>query len=240
MRLGIMQPYFFPYMGHFSLIASVDKWIVFDVTQYTPKTWMNRNRILHPKTGWQYVTVPLSNSSIFIKTSEARVLSLAEAKKSILGKLSHYKKSAPYFYQVNKVVQQAFDGSSDDSLVSLNVSALSAVCEYLEIPFSYQICSKLALQYPPQLKPGEWAPYICQMLGAPEYVNPVGGKDIFDVSVFQQRGITLYFAEFAEFKYATLPYDYEPHLSILDAMMWNSPENIVAELKKGMTLIKVP
>jgi len=55
MRLGIMQPYFFPYLGHFSLISSVDKWIVFDVTQYTPKTWMNRNRILHPKTGWQYV-----------------------------------------------------------------------------------------------------------------------------------------------------------------------------------------
>ena len=29
-----MQPYFFPYLGHFSLISSVDKWVVFDVTQY--------------------------------------------------------------------------------------------------------------------------------------------------------------------------------------------------------------
>jgi hypothetical protein len=49
MRLGIMQPYFFPYLGHFGLIAAVDQWIVFDVTQYTPKTW-NRNPSLHPDT----------------------------------------------------------------------------------------------------------------------------------------------------------------------------------------------
>jgi hypothetical protein len=238
MRLGIMQPYFFPYLGHFSLIASVDKWIVFDVTQYTPKSWMNRNRILHPKTGWQYVTVPLSNSSISIKTSEAKVLNLAETRQSIIGKLSHYKKTAPYFHQVNKVVQQAFDGALGDSLVSLNVSALCAVCDYLNIPFSYQICSKLSLDYPPKLESGDWAPYICQKLGAAEYVNPAGGKDIFDISVFQQRGITLYFAEFTEFKYATPAYSYEPNLSILDVMMWNSRENIVVGLKQGTKLIK--
>ena len=233
-----MQPYFFPYLGHFALIASVDKWIVFDVTQYTPKTWMNRNRILHPKAGWQYVTVPLSNSSISIKTSEAKVLNLAETKRSILGKLSHYKKTAPYFYQVNKIVQNAFDGSLDDSLVSLDVSALSAVCDYLKIPFSYRITSNLGLEFPPKLGAGEWAPYICQMLDASEYVNPAGGKDIFDLSVFRQRNIALYFVEFAEFKYATPSYSYEPHLSILDVMMWNSPEEIVARLKQGTKLVK--
>ncbi|MEO6307300.1 MAG: WbqC family protein [Nitrospiraceae bacterium] len=238
MRMGIMQPYFFPYLGHFSLIASVDKWIVFDVTQYTPKTWMNRNRILHPKVGWQYVTVPLLNSSISIKTAEAKVLKFPETKQSIIGKLSHYKRTAPYFYQVNKVVQQAFDGSLDDSLVSLNVSALRVVCDYLKIPFPYQICSKLELEYLPKLGAGEWAPYICQMLGASEYVNPAGGQDIFDISVFRQRGITLYFAEFAEFKYMTHSYSYEPNLSIIDVMMWNSPQDIVAGLKQGTKLIK--
>lgn len=238
MRMGIMQPYFFPYLGYFSLIASVDKWIVFDVTQYTPKTWMNRNRILHPKVGWQYVTVPLSNSSISIKTTEAKVLNFGDTKQSIIGKLSHYKRTAPYFCQVNKVVQQAFDGSLDDSLVSLNVSALCAVCDYLKIPFSYQICSKLTLEFPPKLGAGEWAPYLCQALGASEYVNPAGGRDIFDMSVFQQRGITLYFAEFAEFKYMTPSYSYEPNLSVIDVMMWNSPQDIVDGITQGTKLIK--
>jgi hypothetical protein len=238
MRLGIMQPYFFPYLGHFSLIASVDKWIVFDVTQYTPKTWMNRNRILHPKTGWQYVTVPITNSSNSIKTSEARVLNLADAKKSIIGKLSHYKKTAPYFHKVNKVVQQAFDNSLNDSLVSLNVSALSAVCDYLGIPFKYQICSELELNYPENIAPGDWAPYICKSLGATEYVNPSAGKGLFDVSAFQARDILLYFSEFSEFKYGTRLNIYEPNLSILDVMMWNSSEDIMAGLKLGTKLVK--
>lgn len=233
-----MQPYFFPYLGHFSLIASVDQWIVFDVTQYTPKSWMSRNRILHPKTGWQYVSVPLANASISIKTREARVLNLDDTRKSISGKLSHYKKRAPYFSQVEGIVQRTFDSAADDSLVSLNVSGLVAVCDYLKIPFSYRICSQLGLDYPSDLGPGDWAPYICECLGASEYVNPAGGKELFDPEVFRRRGVILYFAEFAEFKYATRSYSYEPNLSILDVMMWNSAEEITAALRAGTTLTK--
>lgn len=238
LRLGIMQPYFFPHIGHFALIVSVDEWIVFDVTQYTPKTWMNRNRILHPKAGWLYVTVPLANSSNSIRTSDARVLDRAKAQQSVLGKLSHYRKKAPYYVEVTSIVRQAFNSSNDDSLVSLNVSALNAVCDYLQIPFAYRIASELALRYPPDLGPGDWAPFICQMLGATEYVNPIGGRDLFDKSVFQLRGVALFFAEFEKFEYVTTPYHYEPHLSILDVMMWNAPEYIVAALKNGITLIE--
>jgi hypothetical protein len=238
MRLGIMQPYFFPYLGHFSLISSVDEWIVFDVTQYTPKTWMNRNRILHPTSGWQYVTVPLSNSSNSIKTSEASVLNLADAKKSIIGKLSHYKKSAPYFRKVIAIVEQAFEESENNSLVSLNVSALNAVCDYLGLPFSYKICSRLPLEYSLILGPGDWAPHICQQLGATEYVNPIAGKNIFEKKVFHEKEVSLYLAEFTGFNYATASYCSESHLSILDVMMWNSPEDIMLGLKLGTKLIK--
>ncbi len=56
MRLGIMQPYFFPYLGHFGLIAACDRWVVFDTCQYTPRSWMNRNRVLHPAEGWTWAT----------------------------------------------------------------------------------------------------------------------------------------------------------------------------------------
>lgn len=233
-----MQPYFFPNLGHFALIDSVDEWVVFDVTQYTPKTWMNRNRILHPKESWQYVTVPLSNSSRSIKTFEARVQNLDQAKQSVLGKLEHYKKTAPYFNEVNNVVRQAFGDALDSSLVSLNVSSLNAICEYLGIQFSYHICSELELEYPPQLAPGDWAPYISCQIGASEYVNPVGGKELFDVSKFHEKDIALYFAEFAEFEYDTLPYGYEPNLSILDVMMWTSPENIKVAIRKNLTLVQ--
>lgn len=223
LTLGIMQPYFFPYLGHFSLIAAVDEWIVFDVTQYTPKTWMNRNRILHPGAGWQYATVPLSNSSISIKTYEARVLNLPEAKANIVGKLSHYKKKAPHFEAVNALVNDVFDSATDDSLVHLNVRGLDAVCRYLDIPFNYRICSELNLPLPEKLPPGEWAPEICSLLGAHKYVNPAGGQEIFDPEEFARRGISLRFAQAKEFVYSTASYQFEPNLSILDVLMWVPP-----------------
>lgn len=232
-----MQPYFFPYLGHFSLIASVDEWIVFDITQYTPKTWMNRNRILHPSSGWQYVTVPLSNSSISIKTQEARILNLLEAKANILGKLSHYKKKAPYFCVVNALVQDVFDATTNNSLVTLNVLGLAAVCRYLAIPFNYKICSELSLSLPEKLGPGEWAPEICSMLGATDYVNPVGGREIFDPTDFTHRGISMHFIQTKEFVYDTAPYQFESNLSILDVLMWNSPMIVAAAIHNGLEII---
>jgi len=230
-----MQPYFFPYLGHFSLIAAVDEWIVFDITQYTPRSWMNRNRILHPTTGWQYLTVPLSNSSISIKTNEARILNLAKAKANIVGKITHYKKRAPYFDAVMALLNDVFDSAIDDSLVHLNVLGLSAVARYLEIPFKYHICSELNLLLPEKMGPGEWALDICSLLGATTYVNPAGGQDIFDPTAFDQRGVSLQFAHSAEFIYNTSSYQYEPNLSILDVLMWNPP-SVVAEAVQNVML----
>ena len=41
-----MQPYYFPYIGYFQLMNSVDKFVVYDNIQFTKKGWINRNRIL--------------------------------------------------------------------------------------------------------------------------------------------------------------------------------------------------
>lgn len=234
MKLGIMQPYFFPYLGHFALIAAVDEWVVFDVTQYTPKTWMNRNRILHPKESWQYVTVPLSNSSIGIKIHEARVLNRADAKASLRGKLSAFRRQAPFFSSVDKLVSGAFDRTSSDSLCELNVNTLKSVCEYLDIPFSYRICSELDLDFPAEMSPGDWAPFICEKLGAAQYINPASGRALFDPARFERAGVALRFAEFDELRYAPLPFQYEPNLSIIDVLLWNAPE-IVAETLRTHT-----
>lgn len=233
-----MQPYFFPYLGHFSLIASVDKWIVFDITQYTKERWMNRNRILHPNSGWQYISVPLSNSSSSIRTFEAKILHASKTRNKICGKLSHYNRRAPYFRQVNALVNEVFDLNTDDSLVNLNVRSLNTVCHYLDIPFNYQICSELLLPLPEKLGPGEWALEICSLLGATRYVNPASGQDLFDPTEFVRRGISLNFAQATDFVYSTTPYQFEPNLSILDVLMWNSPEAVSKAIRNGSTVIE--
>ncbi|MGH2863355.1 MAG: WbqC family protein [Solirubrobacteraceae bacterium] len=242
MRVGIMQPYFFPYLGYFALIERCDKWVVFDVTQYTPKTWMNRNRVLHPTESWNWVTVPLANSSNSIRIHEAKVLDADKARASALGKLSHYRNRAPHWRTVKGLLEAAFDGAADASLVTLNASALRVVCSYLGIGFEPVICSELGLDLTAVDHPGGWAPVVAGALGADEYLNPVGGLQLFSQEEFNERGIALEFLEFPSFEYVTSGYAFVPNLSVLDVLMWNDVESVrsalaAAAIKQGSELL---
>ena len=64
MKIAIMQPYFFPYIGYWKLIHAVDRFVTFDDAQYIRHGWVNRNRILKPGGGWQYIVVPLTKHSL--------------------------------------------------------------------------------------------------------------------------------------------------------------------------------
>ena len=225
-RVGVMQPYFFPYLGHFGLIANIDEWIVFDVTQYTPKKWINRNRVLHPSGGWNYITVPLANSSVSIKMHEALVLDPGAARRSVLGKISHYTHNAPYFEAVVDLVEEAFSDTSHRSIVHLDVRALSAVCRYLELPFRFRILSELGLELPNNPGAGRWALTVCERIGATSYLSPVGGRALFDPDDYARLGIELLFAETEPLRYTTGPFQFEPALSILDVLMWNDPRQV--------------
>ena len=45
-KTGIMQPYFFPYLGYWQTMEAVDKYVVFDDVNYIKGGWINRNNIL--------------------------------------------------------------------------------------------------------------------------------------------------------------------------------------------------
>ena len=236
MKLAIMQPYYFPYLGHFALISKCEKWLVFDITQYTPKSWMSRNRVLHPHEGWNYISVPIANASLSITTAQARILSFANVAPSLFGKLSHYRKKAPFHAPVERLIAEIFSAPTD-SLVALNVRALDAVCRYVGIRFDYALASELNLALPVIDHPGGWAPAISRCLGATEYINPVGGRTIFRQDDFDAAGIALKFLDFRNFEYPTGPYRYEANLSILDVMMWNEPAVIRQAIATHSTII---
>lgn len=230
MRLGIMQPYFFPYLGHFGLIAHCDQWIVFDITQYTRKTYMSRNEVLKASGGRQRIGVDLARSSTHMKTWQAQVANTKKTRNQVLGSLSHYKKSAPNYDCVVGLVQHAFDTLEMDMqssrLVDLNIAGLRVVCEYLGLSFEYRIASDLSLNFENSVGPGGWAPGIAKELGAAQYLNPIGGESLFDPALFDDLGIELQFLEYSPIEYDTPGYQFEPNLSILDVLMWNSPEFI--------------
>lgn len=231
-----MQPYFFPYLGHFALIAACDRWVAFDVTQYTHKSWITRNRVLHPGEGWNYVQVPLANGSVSITIAQARIASFEATRASVLGKLSHYRRQAPRYRAVVQMVERGFGAPCED-LVELNLRCLGAVCDELGIAFAPVRASRLAVDTAGIEHAGQWAPRYAGALGASRYLNPISGAGLFQEQDFRRAGVEPEFLEFEGPQYATGDYDFVPNLSILDVLMWNPPETVRGMIAAGSRIV---
>jgi hypothetical protein len=232
MKLGLMQPYFFPYLGYFDLINRTDKWIVFDTAQYIQRGWMNRNRILHPQKSWQYIVVPLRKHALDTPIDRIETLPPAEWRPRILGQLMHYKRHAPFFRTTLELVEECL-ATEEVSLARLNVRVLGCVCARLEIPWNHDCLSQLQLPLDQVSEPGDWALEIATKLRASEYLNPPGGAGLYDSERFAARGIKLTIQPPFEFNYPTPGFQFEPGLSVIDALMWNSPAAIKAHLDRN-------
>lgn len=227
-KIGIMQPYFFPYLGYFSLIKHTDEFILFDSVQFIRHGWIERNRILKPNEGWQYIAVPLQKHNLSTIIQDIKINNNEDWRTKIFAQLEHYKKKSPFYNETIDVVKKALS-LPPTSITELNFQILQTVCEYLDIPFNCQIFSKMDLQIEPALDADEWALNICKALGyIDEYWNPPGGMEFFDRSKYEQAGIKLVFQKpILEFySQRRGPENFENGLSIIDIMMFNSPEKI--------------
>ena len=221
MKLGMMQPYAFPYLGYFQLIHHCDKWVVFDDTQFVRKSWVTRNRILHPEPAkqWQYLSIPVHHAPLGTMIAEVKIDRDRAWKESILGKLSSYRR-APCYEEASALVARCLDADCE-SIAQWNVSALQSVCEYLGISFDYEYSSDLAYDRTAITHPGQWALETASYLGASDYVNPAGGHEIFRAAEFSARGVALRFLRPALQPYAQGRDGFVGALSIVDVMMWN-------------------
>lgn len=227
MRLGIMQPYFFPYIGYISLIKHTDLFILFDTVQFIRHGWIERNRMLKPNEGWQYISVPLEKHKQKDLIQDIRINNEVMWRQKIVSQLVHYKK-APYYEQVMKLINEVFDGEYED-IVTLNKVCLLKICKYLKIQCEIEVFSKMDLKIGDVHEPDEWALNICKSLPMMnEYWNPPGGMSFFDKSKYEDEGITLKFQRMNLHSYwqRRRGQVFEPNLSILDVMMFNSVEEI--------------
>jgi len=230
MKLGLMQPYFFPYLGYFDLIYQSDRFIIFDTAQYIRRGWVNRNRVLHQQQGWQYITVPVKKHSRSMPIQAIEITSDDAWKEKILGQLQHYKRRAPFFHEVIDLVQEGIS-SKEISLSRLNVTCLALACDYLDIPFDYVYFSEMDVELGPIEGPGDWALRLSEALGADEYVNPPGGVDIYDPDRFREHDIKLTLRNLPPLTYDCDGYEFIPNLSIIDVLMWNEPERVREHLE---------
>jgi hypothetical protein len=222
-----MQPYFFPYLGYFSLIKNTDRFILFDTVQFIKQGWIERNRILRPSEGWQYISVPLVKHPRETKIKDVCISNGFDWREKVIRQLGHYQRKAPFFKQTMKIVESSIYYGTN-TITQLDLHILQTVCEYLKIEGNLSILSELGLVFAQAQAPDEWPLSICNALGGvDEYWNPEGGLAFYDRRKYGNGNVDLHFVQMNLQPYSQGRPDFEPALSIIDAMMFNSPEQIL-------------
>ena len=68
--------------------------------------------------------------------------------------------------------------------------------------------------------------HICELLGATEYYNAIGGQELYSFDAFDSKKISLKFLKTDEIAYKQFKNDFCPNLSIIDVLMFNSVEAV--------------
>ena len=226
MKLGIMQPYFLPYPGYISLIKHTDLFILLDEVQFIRHGWIERNRMLKPEAGWQYISCPLQKHSRDTRIADILIKNEEPWDKKIIAQLDHYKKKAPYFKQTIALLEEIFSKKTN-SVSRFNEISLNAICNYIGFDFKIVNFKDLNLSIEEPKEADEWALNICKSIsGAKTYINPIGGTSFFDREKYKTNQIELFFQKYncTEYRQKNIPF--ESNLSIIDVLMFNSTEDV--------------
>ncbi len=232
MKVGIMQPYFWPYLGYFQLIGAVDKFVIYDDIQYTKKGWINRNRYLCNGEA-KYFSIALEKDSDFLDVCQRRVAKSFD-KKKIENQIYMAYKKAPYFEIVYPIFYDCVE-QEEENLFKYILYSVKRLVAYLGINTELIISSDLHIAK--DLKGKDKVIKICQQLDATQYINPIGGVALYDKAEFEDKGLTLSFLQMEDsLCYRQFQNEFISSLSILDVLMFN-PVNEVKKMLKSYKLV---
>lgn len=222
MKIGIMQPYFFPYIGYWQLINSVDKYIIYDDVNYIKGGWINRNRILiNDKPS--FVNLKMNGASQNKLIKEVQVSNDNQWKNKLLKTIEHCYKKAPFFDRAFSIIEEIIH--NDEEILSLYLENLiRKVAVYLEIETEIILSSNIKKNN--SLRGQDKILEICKCIGANEYYNAIGGVELYSPDVFEANSIKLKFIKTERIEYIQFNNEFVPNLSIIDVMMFNSKDKI--------------
>ena len=218
MKLGIMQPYFLPYIGYFQLIKAVDKYVIADDVNYIRQGWINRNYILvNGKPFMFHLGLIAASPNKWINE-----ISVADNQSKLLRTIEFNYKKTPFFNDVFPIMESIIQ-YEDKNLARYVGNSIIKIADYLEIEteFLYEGDVK---ECDRTLKLQERLISDCVLFGATKYINAIGGMDLYDKNEFKKAGVELLFLKSKPIKYKQFYHPFVPNLSILDVLMFNSIE----------------
>lgn len=231
MKISVMQPYFFPYLGYFSLIKESDVFVVLDNVQYIRRGWMNRNRILGNNKP-EYIHVSTIKMPQKTKITEICINHHREWKNILLNKLQRYEGKAPYYHETYGMVDKLLDFETK-SLSELNVYILKQICERLGINTEFYLASELNINEDNIKDSDDWGLEIARKFNCHEYINLIGGKSLYNKDKYLANDVDLKFISNQLNEYSQKSEMFVESLSIIDVLMFNSIDetmNLINEI----------
>lgn len=224
----IMQPYLFPYLGYWQMIASADVFVVFDDVNFIKRGWINRNNILLNGQAHLF-TLPLEEASQNKLINQIDITHDDKAKQKILKTIESAYKKAPYFNDVFPLISEVMN-YQEHNLVKFLWHQFETVFVYLGVDTRLELSS--AIQKDNSLKAQDKIIDICRRLGTTHYVNAIGGQNLYDKERFIKENMQLSFIKMNEIVYPQFKNEFVPCLSIIDVLMFNDKDRMRQMLKK--------
>jgi hypothetical protein len=188
MRVAVMQPYFMPYAGYFRLFAAVDLFVAFDCVQFPRRGWVHRNRLTLRSGQPDWLTLPLQKAD----RDSTRICDL------------RFRGDGQHAWQEALQRFPAFP-----ALAARQAALAERTAHLTRYPADYilaglrEVARLLGLERPvirssslgidPALRGQERILAILSELGAREYVNAPGGRELYDGETFRSAGVRLLF-----------------------------------------------
>lgn len=222
MKVGIMQPYFLPYIGYWQLLNAVDKYVIYDDVNFIKGGWINRNRILMNNEA-KLFNVQMQGASPNKLINEVEVSQNLVWKKKFLKTIENAYRKAPFYNDVFPIIEEIIN-CDEVNLALYLANSIRKICDYLNIKTEIIISSDLKKDN--DLKSQDKVIAICKELNGTEYYNAIGGQELYSYEDFKNEGIKLSFLKTSEIRYKQFKNDFISNLSILDVLMFNSKDEI--------------
>ena len=228
MKIAIMQPYFFPYIGYFQLINLVDRFVIYDDVNYINRGWINRNNLLVNGLP-SLITVPLEAASQNKLISDIKIVSDDKWKVKLIKTIELSYKKSPNFIGIFELLVN-FLNKDYDSISAFNLSSIRMICEYLNL--NTDIIPSSTIYENTNLKSQDRILDICKREKATEYYNPIGGIELYNSDYFKDSGVQINFIKTKNITYKQSNTNkFVPNLSMIDVLMNNSTFDIGEHLK---------
>jgi hypothetical protein len=232
-KVAILQSNYIPWKGYFDLIASADKFILYDDVQFTKNDWRNRNIILcNGKPEW--ISIPVgSRIHRLIRDVE---LPKGHWKENHFSKIRQCYRGTPYFEEITDLLRPFYETTDTvNTLSELNRCLIQRICNYLGIMtpiyWSWDFTTSSTGQ-------SERLVELCLLAGADVYISGPAAKAYLNELIFQKAGIEVMWFDYSGYPaYEQMSDAFIHNVSIVD-LMYNCGSSSVSYMKMGQSLKK--